>query len=276
MRARNLTTGDVGQIFGVSIHKVIDAYDGGLIKGHRVPGSRIRRFALENIFNLVGENDQWIRGFLCFLERGYAEKNSIVPEDLRIDALIGGQDVRFHTDPIYFTTGKVASFWDVSQQSVIRRVDKDLVPAVKAIDSKFRRIEANDVALFAIRNNIPSSKLETVAPVFIDYPYGDGGWERVLGGDGIEIYKFGAGNLSVRQNSEDCGLYIRQSDMGYECILVGRTPYENGILSRKDHGEMVKTLLDRATTMEFLSSMPREVRTVVLGAKKRSSKYIKP
>ena len=69
LRASELTTGDVGRVFGFSIRNVIRASDRGLIKCHRVPGSPHRRFALEEICNLARENDQWMRGFLCFLDR---------------------------------------------------------------------------------------------------------------------------------------------------------------------------------------------------------------
>ena len=50
------TTGEVAQICKVSQHTVIRCFDGGRLKGFRVPGSRFRRIQRESLVSFMKEN----------------------------------------------------------------------------------------------------------------------------------------------------------------------------------------------------------------------------
>ena len=72
-----LTTGQVAKICHISQQTVIRSFDGGVLKGFKVPGSRSRRIPIESLRKLMEESNiplEWLYSWVNAKETAKARK----------------------------------------------------------------------------------------------------------------------------------------------------------------------------------------------------------
>jgi len=251
-----LTTGQVAEIIGSSIHIVHNLFDTGKIIGFRVPGSRYRRITLETAIEFIANCPTMQERLLRLLEASqFTENNKISLGDYGLDALIGRGNIRFHPEQRLYTTGEAAALAKLSQRTIIRNFDTGRLQGHRIPLSRDRRITADSLARLLEERvfKIPEELIET-APYLLEYP---GYWAEkdiIMGSldkDSVWYRKSKATydkEVSIRQPNSQQGLYINQNDLTH-LILTGSAFRNKGIISQQTHLEYVERMLAKGIDM---------------------------